>query len=114
MSRETRFSLKCPPQPQSWTVPTRLMSGNIGLYLARPRLAPPHSCLSATRGSTRAARRAGSQHATRAIAIHTATAADQVTASVGLTPWSSVASSRDARAEISKPMATPAAVTRKP
>jgi hypothetical protein len=55
------------------------MSGNIGLYLARPRHAPPHSCLSATRGSTRA-RRAGSQHATRATAIHTATAADHVTA----------------------------------
>src|ERR1035438_6981945 len=58
--------------------------------------------------------RVGSQHATRATAIHTATAADQVTASVGLTPWSSVASSREARAEISNPIATPAVVTRKP
>ena len=37
----------------------------------------PHSSLSATRSSTPAARRAGSQHATSATAIHTATAADR-------------------------------------
>src|ERR1022692_4788601 len=103
-----RFS---PPLRQPQTVTHRAFAESEGLGLGKRRTESNcyprhdirhyrplfHSCLSETRGSMRAAWRVGSQHATRATAIHTATAADQVTASVGLTPWSSVASSREAR-----------------
>src|SRR5207245_2523816 len=66
-----------------------------------------HSYLNATMGSTRAARRAGNQPASRATALNNAIATTYATGSVGATPNSSPRSTRVSTSAAMKPSANP-------
>src|SRR5437899_3861157 len=66
-----------------------------------------HSYLNATMGSTRAARRAGNQPASRATALNNAIATTYATESVGATPNSSPRSTRVSTSAAMKPSANP-------
>src|SRR5882762_6102505 len=74
-----------------------------------PKQSVHHSALSAIIGSTRAARRAGSQHATSATASNSTATVTKVNGSCGLTPTSSRRTTRVSAGASNSPAPTPSA-----